>query len=73
MGWTMMFVVAILLAGCASTQSSSMPCAKCKWGAKNTQGPMTDPMVYCVVDGKKVDCTKNPPECPECAKAMQNK
>lgn len=71
LGWTAVFVMAVALAGCTSASKSSMPCESCKWGAKNTQGPMNEPMKYCVVNGQKVDCTKTPPECPECAKAVQ--
>jgi len=67
-------VLAVGLAGCTSTAATtSTPCASCKWGAKNTQGPMNDPVKYCVYGGKQVDCTKTPPECPECAKAQQGK
>jgi uncharacterized lipoprotein YbaY len=64
-------VLAIALAGCASTSTSNAPCASCKWSAKNSQGPAGDPKLGCVVDGKTVDCKKTPPECPECAKAVQ--
>jgi hypothetical protein len=70
---SMVVVVALGLAGCASTPPASSPCGSCKWSARNTQGPAGDPVVYCVVDGKKMDCRKSPPECPECAKAMQSK
>ena len=66
-------VLAIGLAGCASTSTSSAPCASCKWSAKNSQGPAGDPKLGCVVDGKTVDCKTSPPECPECAKAVHNK
>ncbi len=65
-------VLAIGLAGCASTSTSSAPCANCKWSAKNSQGPAGDPKLGCVVDGKTVDCKTSPPECPECAKAVHH-
>jgi hypothetical protein len=66
-------VLAIGLAGCASTPASSSPCASCKWSARNTQGPAGDPTPYCMMDGKKMDCHKTPPECPECAKKVAQK
>jgi hypothetical protein len=71
--WASAIALAVTLAACTAPSSSSAPCASCKWGVKNTQGPMQDPVTYCVVDGKKMDCSKNPPECPECAKAQRGK
>jgi hypothetical protein len=31
-------------------------------------GKHTEWRDFCVVNGRSVDCTKNPPQCPECAK-----
>lgn len=73
LGWTSALVLAIALAGCTSAPPSSAPCSSCKWSARNFQGPSGDPFLGCIVNGKKVDCKKTPPECPECAKAMQGK
>lgn len=66
--WTALALLVMAFAGCTGPQYTAAPCGGCKWGAKNTQGPMEDPVAYCVVEGKKVDCKKVPPECPECAK-----
>ncbi len=67
-------VLAIGLAGCTTTASTTnSPCASCKWSARNFQGPAGDPVLGCVVEGKKVDCKKTPPEGPECAKMQSQK
>ena len=64
--------LAVILAsviGCASTGGAgSDPCASCTYGyvaVKKT----TERHSFCVVNGKQVDCTKSPAECPTCAKA----
>ena len=69
LSWVSLCAMAIILAGCSGPGYTSLPCSSCKWGAKNTQGPMSNPVAYCMVDGKKVDCKASPAQCPECAKA----
>jgi len=72
MQWVCVSVLAITLAGCASSGGSATPCEQCDYGYVPVK-KMTERRVWCIVDGKKVDCTKNPAECPECAKKMQEK
>jgi hypothetical protein len=66
----MAVVVAIGLAGCASTGSSGTPCESCDYGYVPV-GKRSERRVWCIKDGKTLDCKKSPPECPECAKAVQ--
>ena len=55
--------------GCATSGApSNQPCASCSQGTATVKKG-TETHAYCVVNGKQVDCTKNPPECPACAKA----
>jgi hypothetical protein len=72
MGWTSALVLAVALAGCAETgHSSKEPCIDCTY-AYLPSGKQTNRKPVCIYEGKLMDCTKNPPECPECAKrAMQ--
>ena len=58
-------VMAVGLAGCAGMGSSGVPCEKCDYGYVTT-GKTTTRKVGCIVDGKIVDCTKNPADCPGC-------
>lgn len=60
-------VLSVAFVGCASSPSSSMPCASCKFGVADQKA--SPPKHYCMVDGKEVDCRKTPAGCPECAKA----
>lgn len=74
----MAVVMAIALAGCAGTGTTpGTPCEKCEYGyvsvQKDLSGRRVNRLAVCIVDGKTMDCTKNPPECPDCAKAAQNK
>lgn len=71
MQWVCVSVLATILAGCAGTGGSGTPCEQCDYGYSSKKRPDRD--VWCFIDGKKVDCKKNPPECPECAKRMQEK
>lgn len=67
----MAVVVVIGLAGCASNGSSGTPCESCDYGYVPVKKSM-ERRVWCVKDGKTLDCKKSPPECPECAaKAVQ--
>lgn len=55
--------------GCATSGApSNPPCASCSQGTATVKKG-TETHAYCVVDGKQVDCTRTPPECPACAKA----
>ena len=56
------------LVGCASTDGrGSGPCASCVDGV-TTVKKTPERHSFCVINGKQVDCTKNPAECPTCAK-----
>jgi hypothetical protein len=63
-------VMAAGLAACESTGggAGAGPCASCSEGV-TTVKKTTEKRAFCVVNGKQVDCTKNPAECPACAKA----
>ncbi len=56
-------------AGCAGVSKAGLPCENCRFGVPDRKGE--PPKIYCLVEGKSVDCRKNPPECPECKKAVQ--
>ena len=68
-GMMKVFGAAVLAAfvGCASSPSAAGPCASCKFGVSDQKA--SPPGHFCQIDGKKVDCTKSPAACPECAKA----
>jgi hypothetical protein len=74
LGWSLVAVMAVALAGCATEKghSSKDPCADCTY-AYVPAGKQTNRKAVCVVNGKLMDCTKSPPECPECAKKLQEK
>jgi hypothetical protein len=46
------------------------PCASCSEGYVSVK-KSTEKHAFCVVNGKQVDCTKTPSECPACAKAKK--
>jgi len=71
-GWACNAVLAAVLAGCASTGGSGLPCEQCDYGYVPVKKSV-DRQVWCYADGKKLDCKKNPAECPDCAKKMQEK
>ena len=60
-------LLAVGFAGCASAPTNQ-PCASCVDGVATVKKG-TEKHAICVVNGKQVDCTKNPAECPRCAKA----
>ncbi len=60
-------LLAVVFAGCASAPTNQ-PCASCSEGVASVKKGV-EKRAYCVVNGKQVDCTKNPAECPACAKA----
>jgi hypothetical protein len=65
-------VLLAIVAGCSSNPTPAeqgMPCNQCDNGyvpVKHT----VDRRVWCIQDGKMLDCKKNPAECPECRKAL---
>lgn len=62
-------LLAVGFVGCAATGGpSNQPCASCVDGVATVK-KSSEKHAYCVVNGKQVDCSKNPPECPSCAKA----
>ena len=65
-GWMMAGVAAVILAGCATSGGSNLPCESCKFGVADKKA--SPPKIYCVVDGKQVDCMSNPGACPGCKK-----
>lgn len=72
MGWMAASLLVVALGGCASTASSSgTPCESCNYAYMPLNSKRTERQVWCIVDGKTVDCKKNSPECPECAKQMK--
>ena len=60
-------VLAVGFLGCTTTPTNH-PCASCVDGVASVKKGM-ERHAFCVVNGKQVDCTKNPSECPNCAKA----
>ena len=71
----MAVVVAIGLAGCTGTAmgSSGESCNGCSYSYV-PNGKQTNRKAICMKDGRIFDCSKNPPECPECAaKAAEKK
>lgn len=60
--------LAVGFLGCASAPSGSGPCASCVDGV-TTVRKTSERRSFCVINGKQVDCTKNPAECPSCAKS----
>ena len=82
LGVTAAAVLAIAMVGCATTGAPSVPCEKCDYGyvylGKRTElrkwcNPNADKPTCCIKDGKIYDCSKNPMECPECAKKAAEK
>jgi hypothetical protein len=65
-GWASAVVMAVVLSGCATTEFKG-PCGNCTYGYATVK-KSTERHAFCVVNGKQVDCTKSPAECPECAK-----
>ena len=62
-------MLAVGIAGCAGAAKSGMPCERCRYGVQSV-GKAQPPRIFCVVDGKEVDCRKNPEACPDCRKHM---
>lgn len=53
-----------VLASCTMGPKSGLPCDDCRFGVATQKAQ--PPRVFCVVNGKEVDCRKSPAECPEC-------
>lgn len=53
-----------------STSSRAMPCEDCTEGVTYVR-KVPEKRTFCVVNGRQVDCAKNPPECPKCAQAVR--
>ena len=75
--WTTAALLALALAGCATTGGAGAPCEKCDYGyvyvgkraeLKKWCNPNAEKPTCCIKEGKMLDCTKTPAECPECAK-----
>jgi hypothetical protein len=64
-----------LVGGCASpSQQPWRPCETCRYRHDPNKDPHDPhPYAYCVINGMEVDCRKNPPECPECARKLREK
>ncbi len=66
---------AVILAGIAGCSSNltpaerGMPCNECDYGYVPVK-KQTERRVWCIKDGKTLDCKKNPAECPECRKIL---
>ncbi len=67
-GWLMAAVMAVGVAGCTTTSGggSGMPCEQCTYGYVPVK-KSSERRVWCVIDGKTVDCQKDPTACPGCA------
>ena len=82
-GRTAAAVVILAAAGCSAVGGrAETPCEKCDYGyiyvGKRAElrkwcKVEGDKATCCIKDGKIYDCSKNPPECPECAKRAQEK
>lgn len=67
-GWAAALVFTVAVAGCATTDpDSGKPCQKCSHGYVTVR-KSAERHYLCMIDGKQVDCTKNPSECPGCRK-----
>lgn len=69
------FAAVLLLAtfaGCSSNltpEERGMPCNQCDYGyvpVKHT----SERRVWCIKDGKTLDCKKTPAECPQCRRIL---
>lgn len=62
-----------ILAGCSSTpESKETPCEQCDYGYVPVRGGKSvERRVWCVKDGKTLDCAKTPAECPQCRRILE--
>jgi hypothetical protein len=77
--WTAAAVMTVAMLGCAeSGHTSKEPCLDCTYGYIAV-GKTSTRKVLCIapstgdLNPKVYDCTKNPPECPECARRAKEK
>jgi hypothetical protein len=63
-------VLLVVSVSCANTRELEKPCAQCVEGVATVKKNV-ERRVFCVVNGRQVDCTKNPPECPKCAQMLR--
>jgi hypothetical protein len=54
----------------STSRHDQKPCADCTEGV-TTVKKNVEPRTFCVVNGKQVDCTKTPAECPKCAQVKK--
>lgn len=66
MAWMAALVVAASMTSCAPLTPMGT-CASCVDGVTSVKKG-TERHAFCVVNGKQVDCTKTPAECPNCKK-----
>lgn len=66
-------VLALLLGGCGGPRvgSTAYPCEQCNYGYVSVKKNV-ERRVWCVKDGKTLDCLKTPAECPECVRIQQS-
>lgn len=59
-------------AGCSSNltpQERGMPCNECDYGYVPVRKTV-ERRVWCIKDGKTLDCKKTPAECPQCRRIL---
>jgi hypothetical protein len=67
--WAAAPLLAFAAAGCTpQVGSSAYPCENCNYGYVQAK-KSSERKVWCVIDGKTVDCQKDPAACPGCKKA----
>lgn len=66
MAWLAALAVAAGMTGCAAVTPKGT-CASCVDGVTYVNKSV-ERHAFCVVNGKQVDCTKTPAECPGCKK-----
>ena len=63
----------LLLDACVGSTPAQVSCESCRHGYRRVSRRFIEPTVTCIIDGKIVDCRKTPPECPECARQVQER
>ncbi len=63
----------LFLVSCAASTPGGIPCENCRYSYRRVSRRHTETMMTCVIEGKVVDCKRDPAECPECAKRMQER
>lgn len=65
-------IILAAFAGCSSNltpEERGMPCNECDYGYVPVRKTM-ERRVWCIKDGKTLDCKRTPTECPECRRRM---